>query len=136
VASSNLTNQQMNAILNLVLGTSAITQFNGAAHIKLTVGTAPSPALPGTELSGLEYVAGGSAITFSHANNEAATGPATTLEWLNNSGSQWLIVGFEIWDNAGTGVRWAWGVFGGAPIPVPSGQVFQIPANGISVQWT
>ena len=133
--SSNLTNTQMNNILNLILGVSSITGFNGQSNLKLTT-TAPTSASAGSELSGTGYTAGGQAITFSSASGESSSGPTSPLSWTNGSGSGWSIVGFEVWDNAGAGVRWVWGTFSGQPISVANGNIFQISTNGISVSWS
>ncbi|MEU4590000.1 phage tail fiber protein [Micromonospora aurantiaca (nom. illeg.)] len=123
---------QANKILDLTLGTSSPTMFTGAAKVRLTT-TAPSATAAGTELTGTGYTAGGSTISFSAASAGATTGPTSTLQWTNSSGSSWSIVGVEIWDSAGTALRWWYGTFTGQPIIVANGNIFQISIGAISV---
>ena len=123
---------QANSILNETLGTSSPTLFTSTAKVKLTT-TAPTATAAGTELSGTGYTTGGSAITFSAASAGATTGPTSNLTWTNSSGSSWSIVGAEIWDQAGTPLRWWFGSFAGEPITVANGNTFQISSGGISV---
>lgn len=120
---------QANLILNLTLGTSAPTMFTTPAKVRLTT-TAPTGTAAGTELTGSGYVTGGTSLsgnTFSAASAGSATGPGTTaLSWTNASGGTWSIVGVEIWDSAGTPLRWWYGSFTGQPISVANGNTFQI----------
>jgi hypothetical protein len=124
---------QANKILDLTLGTATPTMFTGAAKVRLTTGTAPTATTAGTELTGTGYTAGGSTITFSAASAGATTGPTSTLQWTNSSGGSWSIVGVEIWDSAGTPLRWWYGTFTGQPITVANGNIFQISIGAISV---
>jgi hypothetical protein len=136
VTTTNLTNTQMNAILNAAVGTSSMTAFNGTANLKLTT-SAPTASTAGTELSGTGYTAGGSTIAFSTSSSQANAGPTgSALQWTNGSGSSWSIVGFEVWDNAGAGVRWVWGTFTGQPITVTNGSIFQIAVSAITIAWS
>ncbi|WFE41950.1 hypothetical protein [Micromonospora sp. WMMD998] len=123
---------QANKILDLTLGTSSPTMFTGAAKCRLTT-TAPTATAAGTELTGTGYTAGGSTITFSAASAGATTGPTSTLQWTNGSGGTWSIVGLEIWDSAGTPLRWWYGTFTGQPISVAAGNIFQVSVGAISV---
>lgn len=135
MTTSNLTNTQMNNLLNAILGVSSLTAFDGQAYLRLTT-TAPTASSPGTELSGTGYTAGGSAINFSSASSEASAGPTgSALQWTNGSGSSWSIVGYEVYDSTGTPVQWVWGTFTGEPITVANGNIFQIAVSGISVAW-
>lgn len=127
---------QANKILDLTLGTSSPTMFTTPAKVRLT-STAPSATAAGTELTGTGYTAGGTSLsgnTFGAASSGQATGPGTSaLSWTNGSGSAWSIVGCEIWDSAGTALRWWFGSFNGQPISVANGNTFQIAVNGITV---
>lgn len=135
MTTSNLTNTEMNNLLNAILGVSSLTAFSGQAKLVLTT-TAPTASAPGTELSGTGYTAGGSAINFSSASGQASAGPTgSALSWTNGSGSTWSIVGYEVYDSAGTPVQWLWGLFTGQPISVANGNIFQIAVSGISVAW-
>lgn len=99
--------------------------------------TAPTATAAGTELTGTGYTAGGTSLsgnTFSAASAGATTGPGTSaLQWTNGSGGSWSIVGVEIWDSAGSPLRWWFGTFTGQPITVPDGAVFQIAVGALSV---
>jgi len=92
---------QANKLLDASLGTAALTAFSGAAKIRLTT-TAPTATAAGTELTGTGYTAGGSTITFGSASAGSAANSGSAIQWTNNSGSSWSIVGAEIWDSAGT----------------------------------
>ena len=130
---------QANKILDLTLGTSAPTMFTTPAKVRLTT-TTPTNTTAGTELTGSGYTTGGTSLsgnTFSAAATGATTGPATTaLSWTNASGGTWSIVGVEIWDSAGTPLRWWYGVFTGQPVSVANGNTFQIAVSALSVSLT
>lgn len=128
---------QANKILDLTLGTATPTMFTGAAKVRLTVGSAPTNTTAGTELTGTGYTAGGSTIVFASASAGSASGPTSNIQWTNGSGSSWSIVGLEIWDSAGTPLRWWFGTFTGQPISVANGNIFQISASSaITVSLT
>jgi hypothetical protein len=130
---------QANKILDLTLGTSSPTMFTTPAKVRLTT-TAPTATTAGTELTGTGYTAGGTSLsgnTFSAASAGATTGPGTTaLSWTNGSGGAWSIVGVEIWDSAGSPLRWWYGTFTGQPISVANGNTFQIAVGALSVSLT
>src|ERR1700753_2883195 len=90
------------------LCTASLTAFSGAPKVRLTT-TAPTATSAGTELTGTGYTAGGTATVFASASSGSATGPTSgsgAISWTNGSGSSWSIVGLEIWDQAGTPIRW------------------------------
>lgn len=126
---------QCNLILNTTLGTSAPTLFTTPAKVRLTT-TAPTGTAAGTELTGTGYTTGGTSLagnTFGAASAGSASGPGTTaLSWTNGSGGTWSIVGVEIWDSAGTPLRWWYGSFTGQPISVANGNTFQIAVNALT----
>jgi hypothetical protein len=130
---------QANKILDLTLGTSAPTMFTTPAKVRLTT-TVPTATTAGTELTGTGYTATGTSLagnTFTAASAGATTGPGTTaLSWTNGSGGAWSIVGVEIWDSAGTPLRWWYGSFTGQPISVANGNTFQIAVGALSVSLT
>lgn len=126
---------QANKVLDLTLGTSAPTMFTGAAKVRLTT-TAPTASAAGTELTGTGYTAGGATIVFNAASAGSATGPTSVIQWTNGSGGSWSIVGLEIWDSAGTALRWHWGTWTGQPISVPNGAIFQVSAAAITKSLT
>ena len=120
---------QGNAILNAILRQSATASTTG---INVRLGTnAPTASVDMTELSGSGYTTGGSAATFSAASGEASSN-TTTLSWTNG-GSTWTINGIELWDQAGSPVRWLFGLWTGAPITVANGNSFSVTSGGIQV---
>lgn len=123
---------QANKILDATLGTTPLAAFSGAAKIRLTT-TAPTATAAGTELAGSGYTAGGQAITFAAAAAGSTSNNGAALQWTNNSGGAWSIVGLEVWDSAGTPIRWWYGTFTGQPISVPAGAIFQISAGAVTV---
>lgn len=122
---------QANKLLDASLGTAALTAFSGAAKIRLTT-TAPTATAAGTELTGTGYIAGGQTITFGSASAGSAANSGSALTWTNSSGSSWSIVGAEIWDSAGTPIRWWYGNFTGQPISVPNGAAFSIATGAVT----
>ena len=94
----------------------------------------PNATTTMTELpNGNGYTTGGTACDFTNAAIVSGIPTCynnTVLTWTNSSGG-WTINGVELWDQAGTPLRWMWGSWVGAPITVASGNSFQVPANGI-----
>jgi hypothetical protein len=130
---------QANLMLNLTLGTSAPTMFTTPAKVRLTSTLATATAA-GTELTGTGYTTGGTSLAgnvFAAASAGATTGPATSaLSWTNGSGGSWSIVSVEIWDSAGTPLRWWYGPFTGQPITIANGNTFQIAVGALAVSLT
>jgi hypothetical protein len=132
---------QAGKLINASLGTTALTAFVSPPSVKLISTTTPSTSTAdGSELTGTGYTVGGTSLSgnlFSAASAGAATGPGTSaLSWTNGSGGTWNIYGLEIWDNAGSGLRWWFGPFTGQPITVANGNTFQIAVGAISVGLT
>lgn len=127
-----LTTTQAAALLKASLGVASLTAFSGSAHIRLTT-TTPSAGSAGTELTGAGYTAGGTAVSFNTTSTNSTTGPTSTISWTNSSGSSWSIVGIEIWDAAGTPVRWWYGTWNGQPITVANGNTFTVSAGAVTV---
>jgi len=128
-----LTTIQAAALLKASLGVATLTAFSGSAKIRLTT-TAPTATTAGTELSGSGYTAGGTAVSFNTTSSNSTTGPTSTISWTNASGSTWSIVGIEIWDSAGTPVRWWFGTWTGQPISVANGNTFTVSTGAVTVQ--
>lgn len=125
---------QANRILDLTLGTSSPTMFTGAAKVRLTT-TAPTATAAGTELTGTGYTTGGTSLsgnTFQAAAAGQAVGPHTSaLTWTNGSGGAWALVGVEIWDSAGTPLRWWYGTLNGQPVSIAIGNTFRIDIDAL-----
>ena len=118
----------MNAILTQ-MATASTTGIN------LRLGSSsPTAAADMTELpNGNGYTTGGTACTFTNAaivSGIPTSYNSVVLTWTNSSGG-WTINGVELWDQAGTPLRWMWGTWVSAPITVASGNSFQVPVNGI-----
>jgi hypothetical protein len=128
-----LTTAQAAALLKASLGVATLTAFSGSAKIRLTT-NAPTAATAGTELTGTGYTAGGQAVSFSTTSTNSTTGPTSTISWTNSSGGSWSIVGIEIWDSAGTPVRWWFGTWNGQPVAVANGNTFTVSAGAVTVQ--
>lgn len=127
-----LVQTQAAALLKASLGVASLTAFSGSAKIRLTT-TTPTATTAGTELTGSGYTTGGSTIVFNTTSTNSTTGPTSTISWTNSSGSTWSIVGLEIWDSAGTPVRWWYGTWTGQPISVVNGNTFQVSTAQITV---
>lgn len=136
---SAIVQAQANVLLNVTLGTTTWTGAGAPSppmHIRLTT-TAPTATAAGSELTGTGYTAGGTAIAFNAASSGSATGPNSgtgVISWTNGSGGTWSIVGAEIWDTAGSPLRWWFGTWTGQPISVSNLAVFQINLAGLTIQ--
>lgn len=121
-------------LLEASLGVSSLTAFTGSAKLRLTT-TAPSATAAGTELTGTGYTSGGQTIAFNTTSTASTTGPVSAITWTNSGGSAWTgIVGLEIWDSAGTPLRWWYGLWTGQPLVVAAGNSFVVQAGSITVQ--
>jgi hypothetical protein len=129
-------NTQATVILKAMLAiTALITPFEATSPITVALGsTAPTSSVAMTAIVGTGY----SRLTAAW-NTVSGTPPTTTLSgaltWTNSSGGAWSIVGAELWDSAGTPLRWFFGSWNGQPIGVANGNAFQVAsgATGISV---
>ena len=120
---------QANSVLNAVLRQTSVASTTG---IKLRLGTsAPTATSNMTELSSSGYTTGGTVMTF-NAASAAATSNSSSASWTNG-GTTWSLVGVELWDQAGSPLRWMWGTWTGQPISVANGNTFQIAAAGVAI---
>lgn len=100
---------------------------------KMRLGSnAPTVSAAMTELTGSGYTAGGSTITCNTVAAGVGTLPVANTSWTNASGGAWSIVGLEVWDTAGTPLRWIWGSWTGQPIAVANGNTFQASAAAVT----
>jgi hypothetical protein len=131
-------NNRATAVLHAMLGVSAFpASAANPMWVRLITANAGIMSAAGTEAAGAGYAPGGLSGNFSGAVTGAA-GPTSTgmtaaaaLSWT--AGTNWVITGFELWDNAGTKLRWWFGSFTGGNVTVNNGQVLQIAQNAISV---
>lgn len=121
---------QANFLINATLvktpATAALTGIS--MRLGSTTGTATSAM---TELTGTGYTSGGTTVAWSAASAGSATNTGTP-SWTNASGSSWTINGIELWDQAGTPLRWWYGSWTGAPITVANGNTFAVAASAVT----
>jgi hypothetical protein len=103
---------------------------------KIRLGTnAPTATSDMSELGGgTGYTTGGASITWNTVS-AAATSNSGSVSWTN-SGSNWSLVGLEIWDTAGTPLRHLFGTWNGQPVTVATGNTFTVNPAGIAVSLT
>ena len=122
---------QGNRVLNAIL--TQTTGVNSTTGIKCRLGTnTPTASVAMTELTGTGYTAGGTVMTFSSASGLASSN-TSTASWTNGSGSPWSIVGIELWDQAGSPLRWLFGTWTGQPISIANGNSFAVSTGGVAV---
>lgn len=100
------------------------------------MGTMGSNTSNGTELSMTGYTAGGSTCVFSTEASGQISGPSSgngAVSWTNSSGSNASIAGVEIWDSAGTPLRWFQGAWTGGTITLNNGNQLTVAVNGITL---
>ena len=125
---SGMDQNRVNDFLNVAIGeastgTTALTNgFHGGGsnlgHIRLITPTVTwNSANNGTELSGGSYVQGtgityatGPSGAFSASSYSSGAGSTSNNTTLSQTGMPAAtIIGIEIWDSAGTPLRWWWG---------------------------
>jgi hypothetical protein len=63
------------------------------------------------------------------------TGPVSAVSWTATGG--WTpVAGIEVWDTAGTPLRWFWGALSGGAVTVNNGNTLQFAANSIGLNGT
>ena len=129
-----------NYLLNVTLGTVTWTGTNAPVppmFLHLT-SNAPTAATAGTPISGTGYSA--ASILFTSASGAATSGPTSgqgAISWTNGGVSGWTVTGAEIWDSAGSPVRWWFGLWNsGVAISVPASATFQVNVGGVSAGLT
>jgi hypothetical protein len=123
---------QANTLIGAILAQNS-AEASTSINTRLTT-TAPTASAAGTELTGGSgYTTGGTTTSWNAASGGSTTN-TTVLTWTNGSGSTWSIVGIELWDNAGTPLRWMFGEWTGEPVSIAIGNTFQVAAGAITVQ--
>jgi len=128
---------RVNSVLGAMLGINAFPTFTTAAHVRLGSSAPASTTNMGELPGGSGYTTGGTTATFAMSASGKAQGPLIALSWTN-SGATWSVVGVEIWDSAGSPLRWFWGTWTGQPISVATGNTFSVATNAITLdasQW-
>jgi hypothetical protein len=121
---------QANFLLNASLVQTPATAATTGIKMRLgsTIGTATSAM---TELTGTGYTSGGTACAFGAASSGSSANTGAP-SWTNGSGSSWTIEGIELWDQAGTPLRWWYGSWTGQPITVANGNTFAVAASAVT----
>jgi len=116
-------------------GTSGGSAFSMTPPLYLRLMTAQgSNTSNGTELSGTGYTAGGSTL-----GSSAFGTPSAGVQTNNNSvswsvGSSWsTVTSIEIWDSAGTKLRWLQGALTSSITGAANGDTVQFAAASISL---
>lgn len=129
-----------NHLLDVSLGTVTWTGTNAPVppmFLHLT-SNAPTATVAGTPITGTGYTV--ASILFNAASAGATAGPTPgqgAISWVNGSGGTWTVTGAEIWDSAGSPVRWWYGLWNsGVAISVPASATFQVNVGGVSASLT
>lgn len=102
---------------------------------RLTV-SAPAALVPGVELSGPGYTAGGLAVTFGNfatTSTGAICFNTNAFSWTNTGSAPWVIAGADFYDSSGTPVRKCFGLWDGQPVTIGPGSPFSVAA--LSIGW-
>jgi hypothetical protein len=93
--------------------------------------TVPTGTSTMTELSnGDGYTSGGTNTTWNTPSAGSSTN-STALSWTA-SGTSWTIEGVEVWDRAGTPLRWMYGSWTGEPISIANGNTFAVASAAMT----
>jgi hypothetical protein len=121
----NLTNTAENRCLDFLLGL-ASTAPTTPMKVALVTATG-TDTTPGTEVSGGSYAR--QTLTVGAAAS-GATSNSADLVWTNMPAV--TVVGIEIWDSAGTPVRWAYGALS-ASRTLSAGDELRLPAGTLTL---
>jgi hypothetical protein len=133
---------RVTGILNTIMAGSSAPTWPTAWHLRLMTAMGSNTA-NGTEATSSNcpgYTAGTGApsmgawtsISGTTAN---ITGPASAVSW--KATANWTaIAGIEIWDGAGTPLRWFQGALSGGSVTVNNGNTLQFAANSIGLNGT
>ena len=126
-----LDNTRATELLKGILALATSTSATTSEKIRLGT-TAPTASAAMTELGGgTGYTTGGSAIAWAAVSGTPPTSSnSAAITWTNGSGGNWAIVGAEIWDIAGTPLRWLFGSWNGQPVNVANANAFQLAIGG------
>lgn len=122
---SSLTDTAENRTLDWLTG-NATTAPSGSLKVALVTANG-SDAAAGTEVTGGSYAR--QTVTFS-ASASGATSNVGSLTWTGMPAC--TVVGVEVWDSAGSPVRWWWGALA-ASKAVNSGDTFTIAAGDLDL---
>jgi hypothetical protein len=131
---------RVTVILNAIMSSGSAPVWPTSWHLRL-MQTMGSNTANGTELSGATgYTTGGATMaawTAGSGTAAAVSGPVAAVSWTNSGGGAWTAVaGIEIWDTAGTPLRWFQGALTGGSVTVNAGNTLQFAINSISLTGT
>ena len=132
---------RVTAILNYIMatGSPAMTAQPTSWKLKL-MQTMGSNTANGTELTGATGYTGGGATmagwTAATGSTAAISGPIAAVSWTNGGSAWTAVAGIEIWDTAGTPLRWFQGALTGGSVTVNGGNTLQFAINSISLTGT
>jgi hypothetical protein len=128
------------SILNSIMNGAAWPTLPTSWKLKLMQAVGSNSA-NGTELTGATgYTTGGNTMTaWTSISGTTAniTGPPVASSWTNSGGGAWTAVaGIEIWDTAGTPLRWFQGALSGGAVTVNAGNTLQFAIGAIGLNGT
>jgi len=131
---------RVTAVLNSIMAGSAAPAWPTNTHLRLmtAMGSVTANGTEATAGNCPGYTAGGVAMgawTAISGTTANITGPVAAVSWTATS--NWTaIAGIEIWDVAGTPLRWFTGTLSGGSVTVNNGNTLQFAANSISLNGT
>jgi hypothetical protein len=131
---------RVTAILNSIMAGSSSPAWPTNTHLRLmtAMGSNTSNGTEATAGNCPGYTALGQAMgAWSSISGTTAniTGPASAVSWTATA--NWTaIAGIEVWDVAGTPLRWFQGALSGGSVTVNNGNTLQFAANSIGLNGT
>ena len=136
---SNRVTAILNSIMNAAASTSTMVYpTSWKLRLMTTNGSNTANGTEATTANCPGYTALGTVMAaWSAAANTAATvsGPSVAVSWTA-SGAWTAIAGIEIWDTAGTPLRWFNGALSGGAVTVNNLNTLQFAINSISLNGT
>jgi hypothetical protein len=121
------------SIMNAILEGGTAPVYPTALHLRLmtAIGSNTSNGTEATSGNCPGYTAGGTAITFG-ANSSGSSASSSAPSWTA-TGSWSTITSIEIWDTAGTALRWFEGVLSASITGVSTGDTVQFAAGAVTL---
>lgn len=142
MATSGLDSVQANALLSASVGKTTLTAFGGTSGKLKFIASGSAEATNGTEITtGGGYSAGGQAFVL--ASTWGAASYTGGVSSITNSGAAISVTNMpavasmtqaEIWDEAGTPLRWWWGALS-ATITTNSGDTVTFATSSVTPQF-
>ena len=134
---------RVTALLNSILTGATWPVVPSAWTLRLMTANGSGTA-NGTELTGVTGYTAGSQTSNTITAPSTISGttaainiPGAAISWTNSGGSPWTAVtGVEIWDKAGTPLRWFWGALTGGSVTVNAGNTLQFAIGSVGLSAT